>query len=74
MVPPASDLRWRGFLDSLGTVQSGNLATRMLINRLKLKLTFDSSDASKLEAIRAAHDFFARYESAVLDDIKHIFG
>ena len=72
-VPPKNDPRWRRFLNTLNDVRAANLATKMLISRLKVKIAFDPSQAAKDQAIEAAYDFFSRNESAVADDIGQIF-
>jgi hypothetical protein len=73
MVPPKSDRKWQRFLDHISTVEVSNLSTRMLVNRLKLKIAFEPTAAVKAAALDMAHDFFCKNESAVADDIKRIF-
>lgn len=74
MLPPKTDWKWQRFLDRIGTVEVSNLSTRMLVNRLKLKIAFDPTPAVKAAALDAAYEFFRKNEAAVAHDIQRIFG
>jgi hypothetical protein len=74
MVPPKSDPRWIKFVTNKGGILTTNLPLRMLMNRMRLKIMFDGSEASKQQAISEAYDFFVKNEAAVQEDIKLIFG
>lgn len=74
MVPPKTDWKWQRFLDRIDTVEVSNLPTRMLVNRLKLKIGFDPAPAARQAALDSAYEFFCKNEAAVADDIKRIFG
>lgn len=74
MVPPKTSWKWQRFLDYMGTMEVSNLPTRMLVNRLKLKMAFEPGPAARVAALDVAYDFFCKNEAAVADDIKRIFG
>jgi len=74
MVPAKSDPKWAKFLGSLGKTQVTDLSTRMMMNRLKMKISFDGSEATKAKAIAEAYDFFSKNQANLKDDIKLIFG
>jgi hypothetical protein len=73
VVPQKSDPKWGTFLNGLGSLQPEYLATKMLMNRLKLKMAMNPGEATRKEAIDAAYDFFIKNQSTVADDIQRIF-
>ena len=45
----------------------------MMMNRIKMKILFDPSDAARQQAISDAFTFFTKNEAALKEDIKNIF-
>ena len=74
MLPGPNDPKWNKFLDNLGKVPVNDLAAKMLLSRLKLKLSFDNSDATRKQAIQDAHAFFVKNAATLQNDIRAIFG
>lgn len=74
MVPAKSDPKWSKFIGNLGKIQVTDLSTRMMMNRLKMKVSFDGSAPVKQKAIEEAYDFFMKNQANLKDDIKLIFG
>lgn len=73
MVPPKSDEKWKHFVTNIGSLEVTNLPTRMLLNRLKLKVGSDSPDEVRWEAIDSAWKFFSKNLAMVADDIEKLF-
>lgn len=75
MIPSKDSPQWVLFIDRLGTVPVGNLAARMLMTRLKMKLNFEkNSPEARQQCIAEAHSFFVQNENNIQSDIKLIFG
>jgi len=74
MVPGINDPKWKNFLNNLGRVPVNDLAAKMLLSRLKLKLNFDNSEATRRQVISDAHAFFTKNETSLQNDIKSILG
>jgi hypothetical protein len=74
MVPPKSDPKWVKFIGNIGSLKVNDLSTRMMINRLKMRVAFDTSEAVRKQSISDAYDFFAKNEASLKEDIKQIFG
>jgi hypothetical protein len=74
MVPTKSDPKWGKFIGNLATIQVSDLSTRMMMNRLKMRVSFDQSEAARQKAIGEAYDFFLKNQANLKDDIKQIFG
>jgi len=72
MVPSISDPKWNKFVANLsaGTVRATELPTKMFVNRLKIKVMFDQSEA----VIGEAHEYFTKNQDALKADIQLIFG
>lgn len=73
MVPPKNDPKWSKFLSSLGSIPASDLSVKMMMNRIKMKILFDPSDAARQQAISDAFTFFTKNEAALKEDIKNIF-
>jgi hypothetical protein len=65
---------WTKFLANLGKFPVSDLSVKMMMNRIKMKILFDPSEASKQQAIGDAYDFFIKNQATVKEDIKLIFG
>jgi len=74
MVPSVSDPKWAKFVANLGTIRANELSTKMFVNRLKIRVMFDQSDAVKKAVIGEAHDYFTKNQDALKADIQQIFG
>jgi hypothetical protein len=74
MIPAQSDPRWGHFLNNIGNLKVTELATRMVLNRIKLKLSFDNSDSVRKQSIVEVHAFLTKNENVLQNDIKAIFG
>lgn len=75
MIPSKDSPQWTAFIDRLGSVPVTNLATRMMMTRLKMKLNFEkNSPEAKQQCITEAHEFFLQNQNNVQSDIKLIFG
>jgi hypothetical protein len=76
MVPSISDPKWNKFVANLsaGTVRATELPTKMFVNRLKIKVMFDQSEAVKKTVIGEAHEYFTKNQDALKADIQLIFG
>jgi hypothetical protein len=76
MVPSLSDPKWSKFIANLGagSIRATELPTKMFVNRLKIKVMFDQSEAVKKTVISEAHDYFTKNQDALKADIQLIFG
>ena len=74
MIPPKSDPKWTKFLNNLGNIVVTELPTRMLLNRIKMKVLFDPSEAVRKQAIDDAFDFFTKNEAILGNDVQKVFG
>lgn len=74
MVPPKSSPKWTKFLNDLGTITVNDLSAKMMMNRIKMKIRFDGSEAIRQQAIGEAYDFFVKNEAALKSEIDRIFG
>ena len=74
MLPPKNSPKWTKFLNDLGTIAVNDLSAKMMMNRIKMKIRFDGSEAVKQQAITEAYDFFAKNEAALKGEIDRIFG
>jgi hypothetical protein len=76
MVPAVSDPKWNKFVANLraGEIRATELPTKMFVNRLKIKVMFDQSEAVKRIVIGEAHDYFTKNQDALKADIHLIFG
>jgi hypothetical protein len=73
MLPEKNDPRWEKIITSDRDVALNNLATKMLLTRVRMLVKQDSSDAKIKEAINIAYDFFLKNESIVKADIEILF-
>lgn len=74
MIPNVSDPKWSSFLQDIGKKQVHDLSAKMLLNRIKLRIAFDPSDAARKLAIGEIHAFFTKNQANLMDDIQAIFG
>lgn len=72
-LPDVSDPRWRELVTGRQRHTLQNLATQMLLTRLRLK-TRKGDEATIAEAIQVAWDFFERNPATTSGDIAQIFG
>jgi len=74
MVPAKSDPKWARFASNFTAIKVNDLATKMFLNRLKVKATFDQSEAAKRGLIDEAYEFFTKNQENLKGDIQTIFG
>ena len=72
-LPDVSDPRWRELVTGRKRHALQNLATQMLITRLRLR-TKNGNDAAIAEAIEALWSFFERNPATTSCDVAEIFG
>lgn len=73
VLPDVSDPRWRELVTGRRRHALQNLATQMLITRLRLR-TRKGDEASIAEAVQTAWDFFERNPETTSGDVAEIFG
>lgn len=74
MIPAKTDPKWTKFISNLGAIAVTDLSTRMMLNRIKMKVGFNATDATKKQAIEEAYDFFTKNQATLKDEIQKIFG
>lgn len=73
MLPHKTDPRWEKIVTSDRDVTLNNLATKMLLTRVRMLVKQDRSANKIKEAINIAYDFFLKNESIVKADIEILF-
>lgn len=73
MLPKKSDSRWEKIVLNESSESLNNLATKMLLTRVRLHVKQDRSETKIKEAIDIAYDFFLKNEAIVKDDIEILF-
>ncbi len=76
MIPPLDSPKWDAFLKNIHAYgkNTSNLATKMLLSRLNIKMQFSPSAQELQELKKMSYEFFKKNEKRVVDDIKMIFG
>lgn len=73
MIPTVSDPKWSAFLQDIEKKKVHDLSAKMLLNRIKLRIAFDPSEATRKLAIEEVHAFFTKNQANLKDDIQAIF-
>ena len=73
MIPAANDPKWEHLVGNLDKIAVSNLPTRMMFNRMKLRLCCNPTEPMRRQAITEIREYLTKNEAILQDDLKAIF-
>lgn len=73
MIPDKSDPRWKKLVTGEKNHQFKMTAAGMCVNRNQRMYKRDNSEAAMKSAVDNLHEFFTKFETIAVDDIKALF-